>query len=40
MVAVHLWDKPKTVEFLLKHLGLFKESVAHAGAIELRWKGE
>jgi hypothetical protein len=40
VVAVRLWDKPKALEMLFKHLGLLKESVAHAGAVEIRWKGD
>jgi hypothetical protein len=40
VVAMRLWDKTRALEFLLKHLGLLKESVAHAGAVEIRWRGD
>jgi hypothetical protein len=37
---VRLWDKPKNLEMLFKHLGLLTERVEHSGAIEFRWQGE
>jgi phage terminase small subunit len=37
---IRLWDKIKALEMLFKHLGLLKESVAHAGAVEIRWMGD
>jgi phage terminase small subunit len=40
VVAVRLWDKTRALEMLFKPLGLLKESVAHAGAVEIRWKGD
>ena len=40
LVKGRLWDKPKMLKLLAKHHGLLKESVAHQGAIEIRWKGE
>lgn len=35
-----LWDKPKNLEMLFKHLGLLIERLEHGGKIEIGWKGE
>jgi phage terminase small subunit len=35
-----LWDKPKSLEMLFKHLGLLLERIEHGGRIEIGWKGE
>lgn len=37
---VRLWDKPRNLELLFKHLGLLKEMLEHSGRIEIGWKGE
>ena len=34
---LRVWDKPKTLEMLGKHLGLFEESARVSGTIELVW---
>jgi hypothetical protein len=33
-----LWDKPRNLEMLFKHLGLLVERVEHKGGIEITWK--
>lgn len=38
VLKVRLWDKPKNLEMIGKHLGLFIEKVEHSGAVELCWK--
>lgn len=38
VVKVRVWDKPKNIELLMKHLGLLKEQVAHTGEIAIRWQ--
>ena len=38
ILKVKRWDKPRALEMLCKHLGLFEEKVAHSGAIEIRWQ--
>jgi phage terminase small subunit len=40
VLKVKLWDKPRNLEMLFKHLGLLKETLEHTGAIEIRWKGD
>lgn len=31
------WDKTKCLEMLAKHFNLFKETVEHQGAVQIRW---
>lgn len=38
VVKVRLWDKPKNLEMLFKHLGLLVERLEHRGKIEIAWK--
>lgn len=38
VIKLKVWDKPKSLEMLFKHLGLLKDQVEHTGAIEVRWK--
>lgn len=33
-----LWDKPKNLEMLFKHLGLLIERVQHSGALTVGWQ--
>lgn len=33
-----LWDKPKNLEMLFKHLGLLIEKVHHSGEVGIRWQ--
>lgn len=40
VLKVRLWDKPKNLEMLFKHLGLLTERLEHTGGIEIRWRGE
>ena len=35
-----VWDKPKALEMLAKHLGLFVEKTEVTGTLEITWKGE
>lgn len=37
---IKLWDKPKALEMLFKHLGLLTEKVEmeHSGGVVLKWK--
>lgn len=35
---LRLWDKPKNLEMLFKHLGLLIERLNHSGKIEIGWK--
>ena len=37
---IKVWDKPKALEMLGKHLGLFQERVEHSGGIDVRWEGD
>ena len=37
---VKVWDKPKALEMLAKHLGLLVEKVDHGGAVTFRWEDE
>lgn len=32
-----LWDKPKTLEMLFKHMGLLDSKVQHQGEISIKW---
>ena len=40
VIKIRVWDKPKALEFLGKHLGLLTDKVEHSGALDIRWKGE
>lgn len=40
VIKVRVWDKPKNLEMLFKHLGLLAEKLEHTGGIEIRWKAE
>jgi len=33
-----LWDKPKNLEMLFKHLGLLIEKVHHSGEVAFKWQ--
>jgi phage terminase small subunit len=38
VIKVKVWDKPKALEMLFKHLGLLIDKVEHTGGIELKWR--
>lgn len=38
VLKIKVWDKPKNIELLFKHLGLLDEKVKVEGGIELRWR--
>lgn len=38
VIKIRLWDKPKAVEMLMKHLGLLTEKLEHTGGLEIRWQ--
>lgn len=38
VIKIKVWDKPKALEMLFKHLGLLTERIEHSGALEIRWK--
>ena len=38
VIKVKVWDKPKALEMLFKHLGLLTERIEHSGGLEIRWK--
>lgn len=38
VIKVKVWDKPKALEMLFKHLNLFKEQVEHSGTLEIKWQ--
>jgi hypothetical protein len=40
VIKVKVWDKPKALEMLFKHLGLLEERVKHSGEVSFRWAGE
>ncbi len=40
VIKVRVWDKPKNIELLFKHLGLLKERLEHSGGITIKWEGE
>ena len=40
VTELKVWDKPRNVEMLAKHLGLFEESMHLTGELNVRWKGE
>lgn len=35
-----LWDKPKNIELLFKHLGLLTEKLEHSGSVAFRWQSQ
>lgn len=35
VVKIKLWDKPKLIELLFKHLGLMRDTVQHDGTLEI-----
>lgn len=35
---IKLWDKPKNIELLFKHLGLLTERLEHSGTVTYRWQ--
>ena len=35
---IKLWDKPKNLEMLFKHLGLLKDEVQHTGNLTITWQ--
>lgn len=37
VIKLKVWDKPKALEMLFKHLGLLTERVDHQGEVRLRW---
>jgi hypothetical protein len=38
VIKVKLWDKPKALEMIAKHLGLLTERVEHSGGIAIKWQ--
>jgi len=38
VIKLKLWDKPKNLEMLFKHLGLLTEKLEHSGSIEIKWQ--
>lgn len=40
VTELKVWDKPKLIELLAKHLGLFEEKLRLTGDLNVRWKGE
>lgn len=40
VIKLRLWDKPKNIELLFKHLGLMEERVHHEGEVTFKWQGE
>lgn len=38
VIKVKVWDKPKMLEMLFKHLGLLVEREEHSGVIEIKWQ--
>lgn len=40
VIKIRLWDKPKPLEMLFKHLGLLVEKVEHRGSIAITWEDE
>jgi phage terminase small subunit len=37
VLKIRVWDKPKALEMLSKHLGLLNERIEHQGEITFRW---
>lgn len=35
---IKLWDKPKNLEMLFKHLGLLIEKMQHTGEVSFKWQ--
>jgi hypothetical protein len=40
VIKLRMWDKPKNIELLFKHLGLLVEKVEHSGGVTVKWEGE
>jgi hypothetical protein len=40
VIKIKVWDKPKALEMIAKHLNLFKEQVEHSGSVTFKWEGE
>ena len=40
VIKIRLWDKPKNLEMLAKHLQLLVERVEHTGDVSFRWMGD
>lgn len=40
VIKVKVWDKPRALEMLFKHLGLLEESVKLRGNITFGWEGD
>lgn len=38
VIKVKVWDKPRALEMLFKHLGLLTDRVEHSGHLEITWK--
>jgi len=38
VIKVKVWDKPKALEMLFKHLGLLKETLEHRGEVTIKWQ--
>jgi hypothetical protein len=38
VIKVKVWDKPKNLEMLFKHLNLFKEQVELSGGVTIKWE--
>lgn len=38
VIKVKVWDKPKALEMLFKHLGLLTEKLEHSGGITIKWE--
>jgi phage terminase small subunit len=38
VTELKVWDKPKNVELLAKHLGLLKETHQHQGELTIKWE--
>ena len=38
VIKVKVWDKPKNLEMLFKHLNLFKEQLELTGGITVKWE--
>jgi len=38
VIKLKLWDKPKNLEMLFKHMNLFKEQIELSGGITVKWE--
>lgn len=38
VIKLKLWDKPKNLEMLFKHMGLLKERLEHSGEMQIKWQ--